>query len=131
MLALVQLPKLTLANFFVRGIETFSEMLVSIRRIEIFLNLPEPAVRESQAPAQESGAGKEADDAPVRVLLRGGSFEWEVSPGFPRAPNARISRSSSFQLILCSGQSKGTGRFSDTFRCRRFSCVWVLKPDER
>lgn len=41
-LALLRLPQLFMATYFVRGVETFSELSISLRRLNAFLALPEP-----------------------------------------------------------------------------------------
>ena len=41
-LALLRLPQLFMATYFVRGVETFSELAISLRRLNAFLTLPEP-----------------------------------------------------------------------------------------
>lgn len=41
-LALLHLPKLSMAQNFVHGIESVAELTVSMRRINDFLSLPEP-----------------------------------------------------------------------------------------
>lgn len=41
-ISLAQLPQLYMATFFTRGVETVSELRVSIRRLDAFLALPEP-----------------------------------------------------------------------------------------
>ena len=51
-LALLRLPQLFMATYFVRGVETFSELSISLRRLNAFLALPEPPV-----PAHLQGAG--------------------------------------------------------------------------
>ena len=55
-LALLRLPQLFMATYFVRGVETFSELAISLRRLNAFLALPEPP-----APAHLQGteAGKD------------------------------------------------------------------------
>ena len=50
-LALLRLPQLFMATYFVRGVETFSELSISLRRLNAFLALPEPP-----APARLQGA---------------------------------------------------------------------------
>ena len=57
-LALLRLPQLYMCTFFVRGIETVSELRISIRRLNGFLSLPEPP-----PPAQSQPGAK---DLPVR-----------------------------------------------------------------
>jgi hypothetical protein len=41
-LALLRLPGLYMASYFVRGVETMSELGISLRRLDAFLSLPEP-----------------------------------------------------------------------------------------
>jgi hypothetical protein len=41
-LALLRLPQLYMATYFVRGVETISELQISLRRLDAFLSLPEP-----------------------------------------------------------------------------------------
>lgn len=41
-LALLRLPQLYMATYFVRGVETMSELQISLRRLNAFLALPEP-----------------------------------------------------------------------------------------
>ena len=50
-LALLRLPQLFMATYFVRGVETFSELSISLCRLNAFLALPEPP-----APAHLQGA---------------------------------------------------------------------------
>jgi hypothetical protein len=54
-LALLRLPQLYMAVYFVRGVETFSELQISLRRLNAFLSLPEPP-----APAWLPGPGSPA-----------------------------------------------------------------------
>lgn len=54
-LALLRLPQLYMAVYFVRGVETFSELQISLRRLNAFLSLPEPP-----APALLPGLGSPA-----------------------------------------------------------------------
>lgn len=56
---LLQLPQLYMATFFTRGVETASELRVSLRRLDAFLALPEPP-----PPSHLSGG-----DAKVRAEL--------------------------------------------------------------
>jgi hypothetical protein len=50
-LALLRLPQLFMATYFVRGVETFSELHISLRRLNAFLALTEPP-----APAHLQGS---------------------------------------------------------------------------
>ena len=59
-LALLRLPQLFMATYFVRGVETFSELAISLRRLNAFLALPEPP-----APAHLQGTEARKDDADV------------------------------------------------------------------
>ena len=56
-LALLRLPQLFMATYFVRGVETFSELAISLRRLNAFLALPEPP-----APAHLQGTEANNDD---------------------------------------------------------------------
>ena len=64
-LALLRLPQLFMATYFVRGVETFSELSISLRRLNAFLALPEPP-----APAHLQGAmpGDPNNDSQVCIL---------------------------------------------------------------
>ena len=62
-LALLRLPQLFMATYFVRGVETFSELAISLRRLNAFLALPEPP-----APAHLQGTEAGKDD--VEILHR-------------------------------------------------------------
>ena len=57
-LALLRLPQLFMATYFVRGVETSSELHISLRRLNAFLALPEPP-----APAHLQGRVTEKDKA--------------------------------------------------------------------
>ena len=57
-LALLRLPQLFMATYFVRGVETFSELHISLRRLNAFLALPEPP-----APAHLQGLMTEKNKA--------------------------------------------------------------------
>ena len=61
-LALLRLPQLFMATYFVRGIETFSELSISLRRLNAFLALPEPP-----APAHLQGTTSETRDDDSQV----------------------------------------------------------------
>ena len=73
-LALLRLPQLYMCTYFVRGVETVSELRISLRRLDGFLSLPEPpppAGAGARAGAGASGPPG-APDVPVRgahVLL--------------------------------------------------------------
>ena len=62
-LALLRLPQLFMATYFVRGVETFSELAISLRRLNAFLALPEP-------PAPAHLQGTEAMKENVDVIHR-------------------------------------------------------------
>lgn len=76
------------------AVETVTEAMVSIQRIERFLNLPEP----SDLPA--------ANDETARVVFRGGTFEWDadaaaaVDDDGPAERKAEGGGGSGFQLRL-------------------------------
>ena len=59
-LALLRLPQLYMCTFFVRGVETVSELRISLRRLNAFLSLPEPPPPAHSAPG--------AADLPARAL---------------------------------------------------------------
>ena len=65
-LALLRLPQLFMATYFVRGVETFSELSISLRRLNAFLALPEPP-----APAHLQGLSTDdhTSDSQVRSCL--------------------------------------------------------------
>jgi hypothetical protein len=57
-LALINLPQLYMATFFVRAVETMSELRVSLQRLNAFLSLPEPPVPAHQAGSATCGLAK-------------------------------------------------------------------------
>ena len=73
----LQLPQLYMATFFTRGVETVSELRISLRRLDAFLALPEPP------PPSHLAAGSAA--AQVRRCL--GIFFAEVR-ALPAADDA-------------------------------------------
>jgi ABC-type multidrug transport system fused ATPase/permease subunit len=92
--ALLRLPQLYVAIFFVKAVEVVSELGASLARLDAFLGLPEPPrpphVRwlaaqqgegsKSAPPAAE--AGYPADDAAlppdVALAFRGATFDWDA-----------------------------------------------------
>ena len=59
-LALLRLPQLFMGTYFVRGVETFSELAISLRRLNAFLALPEPP-----GPAHLQGTEARTDNVDV------------------------------------------------------------------
>ncbi|BDA43779.1 probable cystic fibrosis transmembrane conductance regulator [Coccomyxa sp. Obi] len=78
-LALLRLPQLYMAIYFVRGVESFSELKISLRRLNAFLSLPEPP-----APARlPAPAGPAVEQPAAGVELRGADFDWDNWAGLP------------------------------------------------
>ncbi len=67
-LALLRLPQLYMCTFFVRGVETVSELRISLRRLDGFLSLPEPPPPAGAGAGAGAGGGAPpgAPDVPVR-----------------------------------------------------------------
>ena len=68
-LALLRLPGLYMASYFVRGVETMSELGISLRRLDAFLSLPEPP-----PPLRTGGSGNNSgkvgvDDLPLQATV--------------------------------------------------------------
>ncbi|RMZ52713.1 hypothetical protein APUTEX25_000832 [Auxenochlorella protothecoides] len=69
-IALLQLPKLYMADFFVKSVEALSELRVSMARIGKFLCLAEPPPPYHHV----------SSAAPGTLLVPGLDFDWEVLP---------------------------------------------------
>jgi ATP-binding cassette subfamily C (CFTR/MRP) protein 4 len=78
-LALLSLPKLYCAEFFVHGVECVSELRIGVRRMAEFLATPEPPApwHEQQGKDKANGGLKdpndECDDA---IIIREADFDW-------------------------------------------------------
>lgn len=70
LLGVAQLPQLYMATFFTRGVETASELRISLRRLDAFLALPEPP-----PPSHLSAAGSAA-----QVGAMAGNLCWDCLP---------------------------------------------------
>lgn len=68
-LALLHLPKLSMAQNFVHGVETVAELTVSIKRINDFLSLPEPPAPAHLQGGPPSGGSIQSMQPPSQVLL--------------------------------------------------------------
>jgi hypothetical protein len=66
-----QLPQLYMATFFTRGVETASELRISLRRLDAFLALPEPP-----PPSHLSAAGGAAQVGPMASRVYTGIALW-------------------------------------------------------
>ncbi len=65
-LALLRLPQLYMAIYFVRGVETFSELNISLRRLNAFLSLPEPPA-PARLPAPAGTTAEQPVCTPQRI----------------------------------------------------------------
>jgi len=104
-LSLLRLPQLYVAIFFLRAVETTSELVASLARLDAFLATPEP-------PPPPHAAGGDAPPPGVAIAFRGCDFEWPpgalagdgsvraktgegggavVAPPPPSSPSARAS----------------------------------------
>jgi len=82
-LALLNLPKLYCAEFFVKGVEHVSELRISMRRIAEFLATPEPPAPWHEQ--QENGGGnghlenaKKVIERDEAVIIREADFDWGI-----------------------------------------------------
>ncbi|DBA68013.1 TPA: hypothetical protein ACH3X2_014044 [Trebouxia sp. C0005] len=91
-LALLHLPKLSMAQNFVHAVEAGSELQVSMKRINDFLSLPEPPApaHHLQGPAatlaKESARVKDA----IAVALSGADYDWKRWDGNPQPPTPHL-----------------------------------------
>ncbi|MCJ1297197.1 hypothetical protein MMC34_008767, partial [Xylographa carneopallida] len=91
-LALLHLPKLSMAQNFVHAVEAGSELQVSMKRINDFLSLPEPPAPAHHLHGPAATAAKESagvQDA-IAVALRGADYDWNRWGGHPQPPTPHL-----------------------------------------
>ncbi|DBA75192.1 TPA: hypothetical protein ACH3X1_010497 [Trebouxia sp. C0004] len=127
-LALLHLPKLSMAQNFVHAVEAGSELQVSMKRINDFLSLPEPPApaHHLQGPAatiaKESARVKDAID----VALGGADYDWNRWAGHPQPPTPHLDPTKNTK-DSSRKQTKKHRRQSQELKPQEFS---VNLPDE-
>ena len=82
-LALLSLPKLYCAEFFVHAVECVSELRIGVKRIAEFLSTPEPPApwheqqQQNNRGSASDGSGKSKNNDDV-VIIRESDFDWGV-----------------------------------------------------
>lgn len=73
-LALLNLLKLSIGEFFVHGVECTSELRVTVRRLADFLATPEPPAPWHEQAGTQGEGGQGSDDA---IIVRDSDYDWE------------------------------------------------------
>ncbi len=98
-LALLRLPQLYMCTYFVRGVETVSELRISLRRLDGFLSLPEPP--PPAGAGARAGAGASGPPGAPDVPVRGAHVLLMVAPTTHATPHATTHAPATHATILC------------------------------
>ncbi|KAI9205349.1 P-loop containing nucleoside triphosphate hydrolase protein [Polychytrium aggregatum] len=100
-ITLIQVVRLDMTNFFPKALQFGSESLVSLKRIQQFLSLPE--LGTSRNPEHEKELLGKINNPRARIVFEDASFAWPSSSSMDKVPAVKLQRQES-EVVSSLGQ---------------------------